>query len=82
MSGNDTATMAGWVKELRARTGMTQKQLGERCGVSTQYVTYIETGRRCPGRPVVILMRQISDVIHMPPPPDCAWSDKRHDEDE
>lgn len=69
---SERTPMTEWVRELRAKTGMSQRQLGERCGLTTQYVTLIETGRRCPSRPVLILMQQISDLINMPPPPDCS----------
>lgn len=65
------AEMAAWVKELRARTELTQRALAERCGVTTQYISLVEIGGRCPSRPVLILMQQISDLINMPPPPDC-----------
>lgn len=68
----DAKEMAAWVKELRAKTGMTQRVLGERCGVTDQYVAVLEMGLRCPSRPVLILMRQISDIIGMPAPPDCV----------
>lgn len=68
----DAKAMALWVKELRAKTGMTQRALGEKCGVTDQYIAVLEMGGRCPGRPVLILMRQISDLIGMPAPPECV----------
>ena len=71
-NATDAAALAAWVKELRSRTGLTQRALAERCGVTTQYISLVEIGGRCPSRPVLILMQQISDVINMPPPPDCV----------
>ena len=37
--------MVNKVKELRERTGLTQKELGERVGVSRQAINAIETGK-------------------------------------
>lgn len=78
MTTNDLGTMVGWTKELRARTGWTQAQLADRVGLETQSVSLIEIGRRCPSRPVIILMRQTSDLIGMPPPPPCDYKTERH----
>jgi len=72
MTTHDTTTMAGWVRELRARLGWTQKNLAERVGLQPHTVTLFEMGRRCPSRPVIILMRQSSDLIGMPEPPPCT----------
>ena len=77
MESRDLNVMGDWVRELRIRTRMTQRLLGERCGLTTQYVTLIETGRRCPSKSVLILMRQISDLINMPPPPSCTIAGPR-----
>ena len=37
--------MVNKVKELRERAGLTQKELGERVGVSRQAINAIETGK-------------------------------------
>ena len=36
------------IKELRMKQGMTQAQLGERCGMSDQAISNIETGKAYP----------------------------------
>ena len=36
------------IKELRQKQGMTQKELGERCGISDQAICNIETGKTYP----------------------------------
>ena len=37
--------MVNKIKELRERAGLTQKELGERVGVSRQAINAIETGK-------------------------------------
>lgn len=34
------------IKQLRLENGLSQEQLAEYCGLSTSYVSYIETGKR------------------------------------
>lgn len=72
---SEQLTMPEWIRELRRRTGWTQAQLAERTGLKTQTVSLLEIGRRCPSGPVILLMRQTSDLIGMAPPPSCksAW---------
>jgi transcriptional regulator with XRE-family HTH domain len=36
------------IKQLRMKQGLTQAQLGERCGISDQAVSNIETGKTYP----------------------------------
>lgn len=36
------------IKELRMKQGLTQKELGERCGISDQAISNMETGKTYP----------------------------------
>lgn len=41
------------IKTLRMKQGLTQGQLAEKCGMSTNAVSYIETGRAYPPKSTV-----------------------------
>lgn len=69
--------MSGWMRELRRRTGWTQAELGRRVGLSHLQISWIENERRCPGKPVRILLQQASDLLGMPPPPPCSIAELR-----
>ena len=72
-------TMGEWVRDLRARTGLTQKALGERIGLKTNSVALLESGYRCPSQSAIILMRQMSDLLGMPEPPSCTSKAAKQD---
>ena len=43
--GETAATLGGWLRDTRARQGLTQKDLAERAGMSRSYLCDIERGR-------------------------------------
>lgn len=69
--------ISGWMRELRRRTGWTQAELGRRVGLSHLQISWIENDRRCPSKPVRILLQQASDLLGMPPPPPCSIAELR-----
>lgn len=48
------------VRKFRAALGLTQGQLAEQLGVTRQYVTLLETGRRQAGRSLAKLLRTLA----------------------
>ena len=55
--------MKNRLKELRAKNGWSQKELGERIGVSRQSVNAIETGKFDPSLPLAF---SIADTFALP----------------
>ena len=39
--------MRDWLKNIRLEKGLTQQQVAEQVGISTNYYSYIENGQRC-----------------------------------
>jgi len=50
---------------LRAASGLTQEQLAERCGVSQQYISGLEKGKRNPTIVTLYLIAQGLGVSHV-----------------
>lgn len=50
---------------LRAASGLTQEQLAERCGVSQQYISGLEKGRRNPTVVTLYVIAQGLGVSHV-----------------
>ncbi len=44
------------IKALRKSLGLTQKDFGERLGVTTNYVYLLESGQKPPGRTLQLLL--------------------------
>jgi len=44
------------IKRLRKRLGMTQQEFAQRLGITTRYVTYLESGQRVPSQILVNLL--------------------------
>lgn len=58
------------VRELRETAGLSQRELGERLGVSRQTVNSIETGRYDPSLPLAIAIarhfnRTVEEIFHV-----------------
>ncbi len=58
MSAND-------VLSIRQSLGLTQEELADRLGVSHVAVHYWETGKRTPGGPATILLRQLQAQLQL-----------------
>jgi putative transcriptional regulator len=57
------------IRDLRAETGMSQRELAETLGVSRQTVNSIETGRYDPSLPLAIAIaryfhRPVEEIFH------------------
>jgi len=52
--------MRHWLKELRLRKKMTQSQVAEGVGVTTQHYNYIENGERNPSPEIA---KKIADIL-------------------
>jgi len=50
---------------LRAASGLTQEQLAERCGVSQQYISGLEKGKRNPTIVTLYVIAQGLGVSHV-----------------
>ncbi len=57
--------MRGWMVEARKSAGLTQKQVGEKIGVSEAYYSYIEKGER-QQKMDITLCSKLSDVFGIP----------------
>ncbi|GEB76984.1 helix-turn-helix transcriptional regulator [Sporolactobacillus inulinus] len=58
-----TVQLQNRVKELRARYGLTQEQLGAQVGVTRQTIAAIERGNYVPS---LLLGLQICEALHLP----------------
>ncbi|AUZ88584.1 helix-turn-helix transcriptional regulator [Arthrobacter sp. TmT3-37] len=61
--------MQNKIRDLRAETGMSQRELAETLGVSRQTVNSIETGRYDPSLPLAIAIaryfhRPVEEIFH------------------
>ncbi|MFJ6002290.1 helix-turn-helix transcriptional regulator [Arthrobacter sp. NPDC092385] len=61
--------MENRIRDLRAETGMSQRELAETLGVSRQTVNSIETGRYDPSLPLAIAIaryfhRPVEEIFH------------------
>ena len=45
---NDLTSMSKRIRDCRKRLGLTQEKLAEKAGISPQFVSYAESGTRCP----------------------------------
>jgi transcriptional regulator with XRE-family HTH domain len=59
----DSQTLGLALKEVRGVRGMTQSEVAERAGVTAQYLSLIETGRKLPGTETINL---IADALGIP----------------
>lgn len=50
------------LKNLRLQSGLTQKQLAERMGVTTSVISYYELDERCPSPEVLI---RLANIFHV-----------------
>ncbi|MBO6273415.1 helix-turn-helix transcriptional regulator [bacterium] len=48
MANSTTEILKHNIKLYRNKRGLTQEQLGERCGVSTDYISELERGKKTP----------------------------------
>ena len=55
-------SIAARIRSLRKQRGLTQQELAERIGVTTQYVNYIENGKRGIGIPLLERIARVLDV--------------------
>ena len=55
-------SIAARIRSLREQRGLTQRGLAERIGVTTQYVNYIENGKRGIGIPLLDRIARALDV--------------------
>lgn len=62
--GKDMVEFGDKLKELRKKEGLTQKQLGERIGVSKSMVSYYEAKERSPGPETLV---RIARAFHVTP---------------
>lgn len=51
--GSATKSVARNLRSLRKRAGITQKELGDRCGIPNSTISYIETGSMYPSTPMI-----------------------------
>src|SRR6185295_11934199 len=58
------AAMGHSVRALRARLGMTRKELASASGVSERYVADVESGR---GNVSILILRQLADALGVSP---------------
>jgi transcriptional regulator with XRE-family HTH domain len=56
------------MRELRLKRGMTQKQLGDRIGVTQQRIAAFETGQRSAGGMSLDVAVRICDALHVKNP--------------
>jgi transcriptional regulator with XRE-family HTH domain len=54
--------VAQQLRGLRTRSGLTQRQLAERAGVSIEAISTIERGRKAPRRSTAQLLAAVLDV--------------------
>lgn len=48
LNANDRVEFAEYLRALRAKSGLTQREVEKRCGISGAYLALLETGRRNP----------------------------------
>lgn len=48
------------IKKFREKKGLTQKELAEKTGVTTEYISYLENGQRTPS---LTLLENIAKVL-------------------
>lgn len=53
------ATIINYVRERRARAGMTQEELADACGVSRQSINSIERGKYVPSLSLALKLAQV-----------------------
>ena len=52
----------GKLRSLRKRDGLTQKQVGDRLGVSRVYIVQMEQGQKIPNAAMILKIADIFDV--------------------
>lgn len=50
--------IGGRIKEIRAKTGMTQEELAEKCDINSKYLSNIERGKENPTLNTIIKLSQ------------------------
>ena len=53
-----------WIKKLRTARGLSQRDLGTRTGVTSAYITLLETGQR--RNPTVLVAVRLADALGVP----------------
>lgn len=56
--------MRDWLKDLRIKSGLTQREAAIRLGLSVSYYAMIETGQRMPDMSLS-MMEKIADLFHV-----------------
>ena len=56
--------LGSWIKELRTARGLSQRDLGVRAGVTSAYITLLETGQR--RNPTVLVAVRLADALGVP----------------
>ena len=53
-----------WIKDLRTARGLSQRDLAARTGVTSAYITLLETGQR--RNPTVLVAVRLADALGVP----------------
>ena len=59
--------MRSWLLQERLKAGLTQKQMGERIGVTEAYYSYIEKGERQQKMDIPMCMK-LAEALNIPVP--------------
>ena len=59
-----TNHLGGWIRELRTAQGLSQRDLGLRAGVTSAYITLLETAQR--RNPTVLVAVRLADALRVP----------------
>ncbi len=59
-----TNHLGRWIREVRIAKGLSQRDLGLRAGVTSVYITLLETGQR--RNPTVLVAVRLADALGVP----------------
>lgn len=57
-------TLGSILRRLRAASGLTQRQLASKAGISTSHLAHVEAGRR---EPSLQVLRRLAEALHVWP---------------